>query len=161
MNEVLNDNLVREFLKIREDGILHHRESQILEFKESFNLAGLADYYRDFAALANNKGGYIIFGVKDKPKRELIGLNKKAVDQFDKLDPETVSGHLLEIFSSNIIWEHEVYNIDGLTFGVFYIYESRTKPVICKKMKGKIRFLRMGKSIIGMVEEHRKFNLLN
>lgn len=144
MSDRLNEQIVTGLLKLKEDGNLFHRESQYLEFKESFNFAGLADYYRDFAAFANNKGGYIIFGVKDRPKRELIGLSTKATEQFDKLDPETVSGHLLDIFSTDIIWEHEIYILDGMNFGVFYVYESSIKPVITKKDEGKDQVLKNG-----------------
>jgi hypothetical protein len=144
MSEKLNTIIVAELLKLKEDGNLFHRESQNLEFKESFNLAGLADYYRDFSAFANNKGGYLIFGVKDRPKRELVGLSEKATNQFDKLDPEVVSGHLLDIFSSEIVWEHEIYYFNDMYFGVFYIYESTLKPVICKKDEGKDQILKNG-----------------
>ncbi len=144
MSEKLNEHIVTELLKLKDDGNLFHRESQHLEFKESFNLAGLADYYRDFSAFANNKGGYLIFGVKDRPKRELVGLSPKATQHFDKLDPEIVSGHLLDIFSSNISWEHEIYELDNMTFGVFYIYESAIKPVITKKDEGKDQTLKNG-----------------
>ena len=111
MSEKLNPAIINEILKVKADGNVHHRESQYLEFKESFNLAGLADYFRDFAAFANNKGGYLIFGVKDRPKRELIGLASKSVEQFDKLDPELITGFLLEIFSTSISWEHEIYKM--------------------------------------------------
>lgn len=144
MSEKLNENVISELLKLKDDGNLYHRESQHLEFKESFNLAGLADYYRDFAAFANNKGGYLIFGVKDKPKRELVGLSERAFERFDKLDPETVSGHLLALFSCEICWEHEVYQENGMTFGAFYIYESHQKPVISKKDEGKAQTLKNG-----------------
>ncbi len=144
MSEKLNENEVNEFLKLKDDGNLFHRESQYLEFKESFNFGGLAEYYRDFAAFANNKGGYLIFGVKDRPKRELVGLSEKATEQFDKLDPEKVTGHLLDLFSSNISWEHEIYKFNGMTFGVFYIYESILKPIISKKDEGKDQILKNG-----------------
>jgi predicted HTH transcriptional regulator len=144
MSEKLNEIIVTELLKLKDDGNLFHRESQNLEFKESFNLAGLADYYRDFAAFANNKGGYLIFGVKDRPKRELVGLSEKATKQFDKLDPEMVSGHLLDIFSSEIVWEHEIYFFNDMYFGVFYIHESTLKPVISKKDEGKDQVLKNG-----------------
>jgi len=107
-------------------------------------LAGLADYYRDFSAFANNKGGYLIFGIKDRPKRELIGLSTKAIEQFDKLDPEVVSGHLLDLFSCNITWEHEIYTLDSMTFGIFYVYESILKPIIAKKDEGKDQTLKNG-----------------
>lgn len=144
MSEKLNEKILSEFLKLKEDGNLYHRESQYLEFKESFNLAGLADYYRDFSAFANNKGGYLIFGVKDRPRRELVGLTEKSTQQFDKLDPETVSGHLLDLFSSNVSWEHEIYKINGMNFGVFYVYESYLKPIISKKDEGKDQTLKNG-----------------
>jgi hypothetical protein len=144
MSDRLNENIVTEFLKLKDDGNLFHRESQYLEFKESFNLAGLADYYRDFSAFANNKGGYLIFGIKDRPKRILVGLSAKAIEQFDKLDPETVSGHLLDLFSCNISWEHEIYTLDNMTFGVFYVYESILKPIITKKDEGKDQTLKNG-----------------
>lgn len=144
MSEKLNIEIVKKLLRIKGDGILYHRESQNLEFKESFNFAGLAEYYRDFAAFANNKGGYLIFGVKDRPRRELVGLSEKAYSQFDKLDPEQVSGHLLEIFSSDINWEHEVFSIDEMAFGVFYVYEADLKPIITKKDEGKDQILKNG-----------------
>lgn len=144
MSDKLNENIITELLKVKDDGNLYHRESQYLEFKESFNLAGLADYYRDFSAFTNNKGGYLIFGVKDRPKKELVGLSAKATEQFDKLDPELVSGHLLELFSSNINWEHEIYELDNMNFGVFYIYESNLKPIISKRDEGKDQVLKNG-----------------
>jgi hypothetical protein len=144
MSEKLNEKIISELLKVKDDGNLYHRESQHLEFKESFNLAGLADYYRDFAAFSNNKGGYLIFGVKDRPKRELVGLTPKSAGQFDKLDPEIISGHLLDLFSSNINWENEIYTFENMSFGVFYIYESHQKPIIAKKDEGKDQSLKNG-----------------
>lgn len=144
MPKKLNRDVVIEILRLKDDGLLYHRESQNLEFKESFNFSGLADYFRDFAAFANNSGGYLVFGVKDKPRRELIGLNESAYDQFDKLDPEKITGHLLDTFSTSISWEHEVYEIEGLNFGVFYIYESMQKPIICKKDQGRDQTLKNG-----------------
>lgn len=130
---------VEQLLSLRVDGNLYHRESQTLEFKEAFNFAGLAEYFRDFSAFANNKGGWLIFGVKDKPKRELIGLSAKSYDQIDKLDPEKISGFLLDLFAGNIQWEHEVFSINGQYFGVFYIQEAKIKPIICKKDEGDIK----------------------
>lgn len=144
MSVKLNDDIATEILKVKPDGNLFHRESQYLEFKESFNLAGLADYFRDFSAFANNKGGYLIFGVKDRPKRELIGLSQNASDQFDKIDPEKISGFLLDIFSTDILWEHELYELDNMTFGFFYVHESTCKPIICKKDEGKDQILKNG-----------------
>ena len=130
---------IKELLRLRSDGNLRHRESQTLEFKESFNFAGLSEYFRDFAAFANNKGGWLIFGVKDRPKRELIGLSDKSVEQFDKIDPEKISGFLLNLFSGDIVWEHDIVEINSMNFGVFFIEEAKVKPIICKKDEGEIR----------------------
>lgn len=135
---MINIEEIKQLLRLREDGNLYHRESQTLEFKEAFNFAGLAEYFRDFAAFANNKGGWLIFGVKDRPKRELIGLSDKSYDQLDKFDPEKISGFLLNIFTGNIEWEHDVLEISGQKFGVFYISEASVKPIICKKDEGDI-----------------------
>uniref|UniRef100_UPI00404B341B ATP-binding protein n=1 Tax=Gelidibacter sp. TaxID=2018083 RepID=UPI00404B341B len=137
MSEKLNIDVAKELLKVKSDGILYHRESQNLEFKESFSLAGLADYFRDFAAFANNKGGYLVFGVKDRPKRELLGLRIKAAQRFDDLDPELISSHLLNCFANKIDWEYEMYKIDRKKYGFFYIYEAPIKPIITKADKGK------------------------
>lgn len=135
---MINIEEIKQILRLREDGNLYHRESQTLEFKESFNFAGLAEYFRDFAAFANNRGGWLIFGVKDRPKRELIGLSDKSYDQLDKFDPEKISGFLLNLFTGNIEWEHDVLEINGQKFGVFYVSEASIKPIICKKDEGDI-----------------------
>ena len=136
---MINKDDVEELLSSKSDGILKHRESQTLEFKEAFNFAGLAEYFRDFAAFANNKGGWLIFGVKDTPKRVLIGLSEKSYEQIDKLDPEKISGFLIDNFAGNIQWEHEVFTINGLNFAAFYIKEAEVKPIVCKKDDDKIK----------------------
>ena len=133
---IINKEDVIQILKVRADGTLFHRESQTLEFKESFNFAGLAEYFRDFAAFANNKGGYLIFGIKDRPRRELIGLSDNAKNQLEKLDPEKISGFLLEDFNGTIDWKFDVICVNDLYFGVFYIHEANVKPIICKKDEG-------------------------
>ncbi|WP_352422896.1 ATP-binding protein [Proteiniphilum sp.] len=146
MSDKLNMEVITDLLKVKNDGVLYRRESQTLEFKESFNFAGLADYFRDFAAFSNNKGGYLIFGIKDRPKRELVGLSTSAKDQFEKLDPEMISGYINDIFSCCIEWEHDVFNLNGKDYAAFYVYEAdmNIKPVICKKDEGKDNILKNG-----------------
>jgi len=122
---------------------LFHREGQELEFKEQFNLAALADYFKDFAAFSNNRGGYLIFGIKDSP-RTRTGLSEKSIEQFEKIDPEKITGYLLDIFSSDIRWEMVLIEVDGVSLGVFKIYEATTKPVIAKKDEGKDQTIKNG-----------------
>ena len=128
----ISEEVITELLKLKTDGTLYHRENSTLEFKEQFNFAGLADYLKDFAAFANNNGGYLIFGVKDKP-RTLIGMSHKSIEQFEKIDPQTITGDILECFSSEIKYEYSSFDVDGKTYGVFYIEEIKNKPIIARK----------------------------
>lgn len=134
---------IREFLREKPNGRLHHREGQELEFKEQFNLAGLAEYFRDFAAFANNRGGYLVCGVSDSP-RVATGLSAKSIDQFERIDPERITGFLLEIFSPAIEWEQASFEIDSKVFGVFKVESARTKPIIARKDEGKQNTIKNG-----------------
>lgn len=133
---------IEELVKLK-GKTLFHREGQELEFKEQFNLAGLADYFRDFAAFSNNRGGHLVFGIKDAP-RTRAGLSETSIAQFEKIDPEKITGYLLEIFSSDIRWEQALLEIGGVSIGVFHIYEAEVKPVIAKKDEGKDQIIKNG-----------------
>lgn len=132
---MINIEKILEMLKTKPDGTLCNRERRDLEFKEQFNFAGLGEYFKDFAAFANNIGGYLIFGVSDSP-RKLLGLSPKAIDSFEKIDPEKISKHLIDCFSPTIEWDQELVEYQGKYFGVFYIYPCTEKPVIARKNSG-------------------------
>lgn len=134
---------IEEILRVTDSGYLFHREGQELEFKEQFSFSGLADYFRDFAAFSNNKGGYLVFGVKDSP-RIPNGISENSINQFEKIDPERITGYLLEIFSGNISWEQALFEMDGKSFGVFRIYQTNVKPIIAKKDEGKDQVIKNG-----------------
>lgn len=140
---MINEDYIKELLRTNSNGSLYHREGQELEFKEQFNFGGLADYLRDFSAFANNKGGYLIFGVTDSP-RKLKGLTGSSLQQFEKIDPEKITGYILEIYSSQITWEQIIFENKGMSFGVFKIYQSSLKPVIAKKDEGKDQVIKNG-----------------
>lgn len=137
-----DEEQVVEFLR-EEGGRLHHREGQTLEFKEQYNFAGLPEYLRDFSAFANNRGGYLIFGVTNTP-RVAEGLSESSAEQFEKIDPEKITGFSLEIFSQDISWKHDVIEHDGKKFGYFRVFECNNKPVITKQNHGKDQELRNG-----------------
>lgn len=140
---MIEEDRILELLRVTDDGRLHRIEGQELEFKEQFNLAALAGYFRDFAAFANNRGGYLIFGVKDKP-RIRIGMSKKSIDQFKKIDPQIISGYILQIFSCDICWHQACFDIDGMKFGVFRVEPAMQKPVIAAKDEGKENLIKSG-----------------
>lgn len=131
---MIDEILLKEILKVK-DGYLFRREGQELEFKEQFNFNGLADYLRDFAAFSNNRGGLLVFGIQDAPRLP-TGLNAASLDQFQKIDPEKITGFILDIFSAEIRWEQATFEIDGKYFGVFHIEHARVKPIIAKKDAG-------------------------
>ena len=109
-----------------------NREGSTIEFKESYNHGGMAQYFRAIAAFANNNGGYILFGVGDKP-RKLLGLKGASLSQFEGLKVEEFTKNLLEYFSPEIKWDHCTFEFHGMSFGVIYVEPLKRKPCICKK----------------------------
>ncbi len=108
------------------------REDSTVEFKESYNHGNMATYFKTIASFANNNGGYIIFGVGDKP-RTLKGLKDKSLQLFEDLKVEEFTKNLCEYFAPEIKWIHSSYQIMELTFGIIYVYPLKQKPAICKK----------------------------
>lgn len=111
------------------------RESSGLEFKESFGWASLPKYLKTSAAYANTKGGYIVFGIADKPHL-LCGLSGVNLKQFEDIDPEKMSRNFNDHFAPEIRWIIQEHKLKGKVFGLLYIYEAKDKPVICTKNAG-------------------------
>ncbi len=127
------EDFIKRFLsQIDNKGYLKHRESTTVEFKENFNFGNMPKYAKTMSAFANNKGGYIIFGVKDGP-RMLVGVKK---ERFDGLKLEKITEFLIEHFEPEIKWDIGIVEINGRSFGYIYTYEAEEKPVICKKNAG-------------------------
>jgi len=111
------------------------RESGWLEFKESFNWLSKDKYAKSIAAFANNKGGYLVFGVKNLP-RELVGLQS---NNFEETDEAKITGYLNSILSPEIEYEKFVVSIKNKSVGILSISQARVKPVICIKNDGELR----------------------
>lgn len=111
------------------------RESGWLEFKESFNWNSMDSYARSISAFANKQGGYLIFGVKDKP-RELVGLRNRT---FEELDEARITEYLNGIFSPEIDFRKFTELINGKTVGIIHVSASRQQPVISIKSAGCIK----------------------
>lgn len=111
------------------------RESSQIEFKTSFNWGSKDMYGKTIAAFANNRGGLIVFGVKDQP-RDLIGLQS---NNFEYTDEAKITTYLNDVFSPELEYEKNVIEIKGKRVGIIRIYESREKPVICSKNAGVLK----------------------
>jgi hypothetical protein len=115
-------------------GHITRRESFDLEFKQAFHYGdSLHDYVRSLVGMANNRGGEIIFGIKDSP-REPVGLLN---DKFDKLDPTKLNAVILEYFSTDLSYSIDSFTWNGKSFGVLSVQEARIKPIVCRKAHGK------------------------
>lgn len=92
------------------------------------------------AAYSNNRGGYIIFGITDNP-RKIIGLKN---DNFENMSQEQFSESLNSLFVPAIEWECGTCNIDipdedkpgemkNLKIGWIHTDEAEYKPIISQK----------------------------
>src|SRR3989344_8185841 len=90
------------------------RESGWLEFKESFDWGSKAKYAKSMAAFANNKGGYIIFGIRDKP-RDIVGLQS---NNFETTDEVKITAYLNNIFSPEIVFEKFTIIVQSKNIGI-------------------------------------------
>ena len=136
-----HDETVRKILSGRTAvGTLKSRESNTVEFKESFNKNSTAKYAKTMAAYSNNRGGYIIFGVKDNP-RKIVGLKN---DNFENMSQEQFSEAINSLFAPAMDWDCgtltiEIPATDGtgtlttLKIGWIYTSEAEYKPIIAQK----------------------------
>lgn len=127
-------NILNILKKRDKEGNIIQQESSEIEYRENFNFLNMADYARNMAAFANKKGGYIIFGIKDSP-RKLMGID---YDKFNKIPQEKITTFLLEHFSPEIRWDIGLVENDSTFVGYTYTYEAENKPVICKKNKDNV-----------------------
>ena len=143
MDRAVSDEKVRRVLSESVGGQLAQKENEEWEFKESFSKETfLGRYPKDLAGFANNKGGTMIFGVKDRP-REPIGLSEQAVDEFQELDHAHIEQILSNLFSVQIKFNSKIINVGGKNFGIVYIFPAEKKPIIAIK-NDTIREIRPG-----------------
>ena len=128
------EEYIKEHILLFDDnGKLKCRERVDLEYKETFNLGSATKYARTMASFANNIGGYIIFGVKDKP-REVVGVNSA----FEDFNQEKLTEILNSYFSPEIMWEAGTVDSNYGKVGYIYVAENIEKPVIAIKGDGSI-----------------------
>lgn len=119
----------------RRSNQISSRESSWLEFKESFNWNSKDKYAKSMAAFANNKGGFLIFGVTNQP-RNLIGLQN---NNFETTDEAKISGYLNSVFSPEINFEKFSERVRRKKVGILHIHVSSNKPVVCTKNDDEVK----------------------
>lgn len=96
-------------------------ETEIIECKKSLNIP-----MKTIAAFANNKGGYLVFGVENKTWI-VDGLQG---DKFQKYDLNKLNQSIRDCLGICIEITPALYEIEGRKIGVFYVAPAHTKPVI-------------------------------
>lgn len=131
--QLIRDFVINKILVTDARGYIKSRESAKLDFKQAFNWANAAEYTKTMVSFANNQGGYLVFGIKDKP-RELSGLYG---DSFEELTSEKISEFLKSYFSTTLDYEFEMIEVGSKKVGWIYTRPVLTKPIICIKNSGK------------------------
>ncbi|WP_149304961.1 RNA-binding domain-containing protein [Pareuzebyella sediminis] len=121
--------------EINAKGYLRQRESYDIEFKKAFQFGdSLAKYIKTIVGMANNRGGEIIFGINDSPRKP-IGLQN---NKFEDCDSLIINQFLQKYFSHDIDWGMVTMEFEEMTFGRFWVNESDIKPIVCKANYSKI-----------------------
>jgi hypothetical protein len=101
-------------------------ENETVEFKEAFNWASPEHYAKAMAAFANNKGGYLLFGINNLGI--VIGTKR---DKFEKVDSGKITQFLNRHFQPAISWDRAVMEVAGKSVCVLYTYPAVIRPVVC------------------------------
>lgn len=124
-----HEEYIRKLISaVDEQGRVKSRERNDLEYKETFGQNSWAKYAKTMAAFANNRGGYIVFGVKDNP-RDIVGVN----NAFTNFRQEKFTESLNSQFSPEILWDTGIVVFSGFSIGYIYTYESDAKPIMSLK----------------------------
>lgn len=98
--------------------------------------ATLASALRTIAGFANNRGGYLFFGVKDKPLGFAVcGL---ADDRFTETDQNKFSQTIRSVLEPTPRFRVASLKLDAMTVGVIHVEPHKAKPVIASKAEGDV-----------------------
>lgn len=142
----LDHDVITEQFAVDGDGIwrLTSGETDQHECKANFGFRHCWEWIRAIAALANNRGGYIFFGVHDKDgsatttvdrSYAVTGLN---TDEFVKADPKDFTT-LIRSYLDPTPNVRTVATVVGTkTIGVMHVEQHPARPVIVRSGDGRI-----------------------
>lgn len=117
-------------------------ESEQHECKEGFGFKHAGKWLRAVAALANNSGGYIVFGVKDKAisggkiDPQSYALTGLKGTEFEHADPADFTKLIKATFDPTPKVEVGVIEIDSTKVGIMYVHQHTSRPVIAQRGNG-------------------------
>jgi hypothetical protein len=137
--DAMDEKLLRSFFAEGADGIWRCTvgETDEHECKEGFNLRGFGRHLKTIAGFANHRGGYLFFGVKDKPEGFAVcGLKD---DRFTETDQNKFTQTIRAALEPTPRFRVSTLNFDGMTVGVIHIEAHSSKPVIAGKTEGDLQ----------------------
>lgn len=117
-------------------------ESDTVECKAGFGLKHSHQWVKAIAALSNNRGGYVFFGVADGGHKgaaeqdlsyAVVGL---GTDEFSKIDPAEITNKLRSVLDPTPRIEIATRQIGGTMIGVIHVEQHPSRPVIAQKAEG-------------------------
>lgn len=140
----LSVDVIKKLFSKGEDAVwrLAVGETDSHECKTSFGWKHASSWLRAIAALTNNAGGYIFFGVHDKGtlgdkgedlSHAVVGMKS---DEFAKMDPAEVTKRVKSVFDPTPRVQTSLLSIGDATVGVIYVEPHQSRPVIATKTDG-------------------------
>ncbi|WP_176936985.1 AlbA family DNA-binding domain-containing protein [Bradyrhizobium brasilense] len=123
-------------------------ETDVVECK--LNYAVSAKILRAIAGLANNKGGHILFGIRDGAQV----VDGMSDDKFETLDPALLNSHLVSFLDPVPRVARVPHKIGGKKIGVLHVEKHERAPIIV--LKGMGNDLREGAIYFRYVGETRQ-----
>ena len=136
--DAMDEKVLRSFFTKDAGGAWHCTAGETDEFecKEGFSLRNFGKPLRTIAGFANNRGGYLFFGVKDKPLGFAVcGL---ADDRFTNTDQNKFSQTIRSVLEPTPRFRVASLKLDAMTVGVIHVEPHSAKPVIASKTEGDV-----------------------
>jgi hypothetical protein len=141
MNEPISEKVILDMFQEDELGFHYFKfsESDRHECKQDFGFKFQGKWLRAVAALANNGGGYIVFGVRDRKSPENddsiadFRVDGMGSDEFRKADPADFTKIIKSTFDPTPRVETSVVQVGTKTVGVMYVHQHISRPVIATK----------------------------
>jgi hypothetical protein len=133
-----SQQVVQSLFEVADDGqwYLTSGETDQVECKTSFGFKHSAVWLKAIAALANNRGGYVLFGVEDKDPDSALNRNRVVglqTNEFANADPAEITNRLRSVFDPTPRIEIASHEIGASRIGVIYVEQHPSRPVIASK----------------------------
>lgn len=136
--DAMDEKMLRSFFAKDANGAWRCTAGETDEFecKEGFSLRNFSKPLRTIAGFANNRGGYLFFGVKDKPLG--FAVSGLADDRFTDTDQNKFSQTIRSVLEPTPRFRVASLKLDAMTIGVIHVEPHSAKPVIASKTEGDV-----------------------